>query len=283
MPGIRRHIKIVLIYLAVIVFISCQQPGRNSTGSEFMGEMYHSIAYEANYYVYYHYNTWGGEEEYYEYAKPRLPVKGTIARGYAGDQPMDSDGDYSSNAIHFTPNGSVPYYYGDTEDERTRAMDEILYNPFPITDRGLDTGKKLYTIYCGICHGDNGDGNGYLAREDGGKFPVVPTNLLLSEFVTASNGRIYHAIMYGRNMMGSYRDKLSYEDRWQVIHYVRSLQAKNEKLEYNQLSNTLNDVDVPAGHEIEEMAANQNSDTESTIHDADQDEDHSEQTSEDHH
>ena len=72
-------------------------------------------------------------------------------------------------------------------------------------------------------------------------------NFLLEEFVNASNGRYYHSIIYGKNAMGAYADKLSYEERWQVIHYVRSLQAKELKVEYNQLVNTLNNVDVPAG------------------------------------
>ena len=50
--------------------------------------------------------------------------------------------------------------------------------------------------------------------------------------------------------MGSYKDKISYEERWQVIHYIRSLQAKEKKLTYNQLENTLNEVDVPAGENV---------------------------------
>ena len=40
--------------------------------------------------------------------------------------------------------------------------------------------------------------------------------------------------MYGKNVMGSYKDKISYEERWQVIHYIRSLQAKDKKLEYSE-------------------------------------------------
>ena len=47
--------------------------------------------------------------------------------------------------------------------------------------------------------------------------------------------------------MGAYKDKLSFEERWNVIHYIRSLQAKELKLEYNQMANTLNNVDRPAG------------------------------------
>jgi len=66
-------------------------------------------------------------------------------------------------------------------------------------------------------------------------------------FTEASNGRYYHAIMYGKNKMGAYKDKIGYEERWQVIHYIRSLQAKELKKEYNQIVNTLNSVDKPAG------------------------------------
>lgn len=217
--------------VAICLLASCQQPGVNSAGSEYMPDMAHSVAYEANYYSYYYYNTWGSEDEYYKFASPRQPVAGTIPRGIADA----------------TQIGSLTYDYEDTEEERTRAMNEIVKNPLPITDEGLAQGKELYDVMCGICHGDKGDGLGYLVREDGGKYPAAPANFLLEEHLNASNGRYYHAIMYGKNVMGSYKDKLSYNERWNVIHYIRSLQAKELKKEYNQLSNTLNDIDVPAG------------------------------------
>ena len=252
----------------MMCFFACQQPGKNSTGSEYFSDMGHSVAYEANYFSYYYYNTWGSKDDYHKMAQPRVPVTGTIARGYAGDMaPSDS---YSSNEMAHSPNGSVPYYYENTEEERTRAMSEIINNPFHITDDGLAEGKELYDIYCGICHGDKGDGGGYLAREDGGKLPVVPANLLLDEFVAASNGRYYHAIMYGKNMMGNYDGKLSYEERWQVIHYIRSLQASNAGLEYNQYANTLNTIDVPAGDIVVEDTEPMNGE-----HTTDEDSDHS--------
>jgi len=50
--------------------------------------------------------------------------------------------------------------------------------------------------------------------------------------------------------MGAYNDKLSYEERWQVIHYVRSLQAKESKLAYDHLTNTLDDYATPGGAEV---------------------------------
>jgi len=240
MMDIKENIRYIVLYIIVALFFACQQPGGNNTGSEYMPDMGHSIAYEANHYNYYYQNTWGSEDDYYKYAKPRKPVSGTIPRGYAGGAHASDTG------IAFAPNGAVPYYYGDNDDERLRASAELINNPYPITEAGLATGKDLYTVFCGICHGDKGDGAGYLVR-DGGAYPVQPANFLLPEFIEASNGQYYHAIEYGKNKMGAYKDKLSYEERWQVIHYIRSLQAKELKLEYSQLTNTLNSIDRPAG------------------------------------
>jgi len=232
----------ILSFAACLIWLaSCQAPGKNSTGSEYMPDMGHSMAYEANLYTYYYNNTWGGEDEYYKFAQPGLPVQGTVPRN-------SSDPGLSNNSISI-PNlvGTSTYPYEDTEEERTRATNELIKNPYPITDIGLEKGKELYTIFCATCHGDKGDGAGYLVRDDGGKYPVQPANFLLEEHLNASNGRYYHAIMHGKNLMGSYADKINTEERWQVIHWIRALQAKELKKEYSQNLNTLNDIDEPAG------------------------------------
>ncbi|HMG14402.1 MAG TPA: cytochrome c, partial [Saprospiraceae bacterium] len=126
--------------------------------------------------------------------------------------------------------------------ERTRAMKEITKNPFPITPNALERGKDLFVIYCGICHGEKGDGAGYLVRDNGGKYPAQPANFVSDPFITSSEGRYYHAIMHGKNTMGSYADKLSYEERWDVIHYIRSLQSGVKSLVYNENENTFNNA-----------------------------------------
>ena len=249
---------LVFAVFIALVFGACRTAGGDNPGKEYMPDMFHSIAYEANYYDYYSFNTWGSEEDYYKMAKPREPVAGTIPRGYAGVYfAQDASGEKSVmnnltggshlTAISVPVNGSVPYYYEDTEEERTRATAEIINNPYPITTDGLATGKNLYLIYCGVCHGEKGDGNGYLVAEENtnAKYQAQPANFLTDDFVTSSNGRYYHSIMYGKNVMGAYADKLSYKERWQVIHYIRSLQAKEKKLAYNENENTLNAVEVP--------------------------------------
>lgn len=248
---------LILVFALAFMLQSCQRPGGNSPGSEFMPDMGHSVAYEANYYNYYYNNTWGSEEDYYDFAKPKKPVPGTVPRTSSANISIPND-------IHVTA-----YEYDDSEEGRTRAMNEIIDNPYEITDAAISNGKELYNLYCGICHGDKGDGNGYLVRDDGGVYPVQPATFLTDEFVAASNGRYYHSIMVGRNLMGSYIDKLNTKERWDVIHYIRSLQAKNLKLEYNQYKNTLNSVDRPAGDIVIEEAADHDEAEESHDHDGD--------------
>lgn len=265
----------ILIGLAVIVLQACSPAEGDFAGSEYMPDMGHSVAIEANVFNYYYLNTWDSASvlKLKELSNPRLPVKGTIPRGYAGvrfaqnstaqNAMLDRlNGATSTSEMNVPINGSVPYYYEDTEEERTRAINEIIDNPYPITTAGLDKGEELYTIFCGVCHGEKGDGVGYLVSEDNPNaiYPAAPANFLLDEFINSSNGRYYHSIIYGKNVMGGYADKLSYEERWQVIHYIRSLQAMEKKLEYSEAANTLNSVYGTPGSEFQ-VLANQISDT----------------------
>jgi len=263
-----KHIVFVAL-IAVMLLNACSPAEDNFTGSEYMPDMAHSIAYEANIYNYYYHNTWDSAStvKLKELSEPRLPVKGTIPRGYAGvqfaggearaDVMKNLNGEGSLNAIAVPLNGSVPYYYEDTEEGRLQAMAEIIENPFPITEGGLARGKELYDIYCGICHGEKGDGLGYLVDEKNPnvKYPAAPAVLISDDITGSSNGRLYHAILYGRNLMGAHADKLGYEERWQVIHYVRSLQAKEKKLKYDADENTLNAAFGTPASQIPQMAA----------------------------
>lgn len=246
----------IIILTAVIVLNACGPAGGEHTGHEYMPDMAHSIAYESNVYNKYYLNTWDDESvmKRKSLSNPKLPVSGTIPRGYAGyaaATAADYEEVYTSlrggtntHSIAIPFNGHVPYHYSDTEEERTRASKDIVSNPFPISAGGLARGKQLYTSQCAICHGEKADGNGYLVSEENPnvKYPAAPANFMQDTFYLASNGRFYHAIMYGKNVMGAYADKLSFEERWQVIHYIRSLQAKTTSKQYAADANTFNPV-----------------------------------------
>jgi mono/diheme cytochrome c family protein len=80
-------------------------------------------------------------------------------------------------------------------------------------------GKQNFDIYCAICHGATGDGQGTLVKNE--KFLGVPNY----KDRDISDGSIYHVIMYGRNMMGSHASQLKEKERWQVVQYVDKLRA----------------------------------------------------------
>lgn len=256
-----KDLRILVLSLTLAALLVACTPDDNYTGSEYMPDMAHSLALEANTYNYYYYNTWDKEStvELSKLVYPRTVPNGTVPRGYAEaytpgmkapsspDDAMLMRGSMVNaehmNAISVPTSGHVPYYFDDSAEGRLAAIAELTDNPFPITDEGMDRAKFLYETFCGICHGEKGNGLGYLYNEDenkNAKYPLAPANFLNDEFLAASNGRYYHAIMYGYNAMGAYKDKISYEERWQVIHYIRGLQAKEKGLEYNQASNTLN-------------------------------------------
>ena len=237
---------IIAATMTAFAFESCAPANKNSPGHEYMPDMAHSIAYEPNRIDEYSLHTWNDKSVRTVtelWGTPRQPIKGTIPRGSVGISAHGSSEDYEmmlkgvgNRGISTPINGNVPYYYADNDNERIRATKEIVMNPYPITKKSLAKGKELWVIYCGICHGEKCAGNGYLVSEENpnAKYPAQPANLLLDTFVNGNNGRLYHAIMYGKNVMGNYADKLSYEERWDVIHYIRSCQASEKKLQYDE-------------------------------------------------
>ena len=237
------------------LFSVCSPAGENKTGHEYMPDMYHPVGYEANQYSAYYWNHWDDAKNTFsksELSQPHSKVAGTIPRGYTAVYYGDASaidvvrGKNAHNAIAAPVNGQAPFYYENNEDDRLRCEAEMVSNPFPITKEGLERAKPLYNIYCGICHGEKGDDQGWLVSMPDTKYPAQPKNLIGDDMIAAGNGRFYFGIMYGKNVMGGYKDKLSFEERWQVIHYIRSLQANAKSLEYSETANTLSNVEKPA-------------------------------------
>lgn len=226
--------SLATVCLASLLLWSCGRAGGENTGSEYMPDMTHSIAYEANYSSYYYNNTWDGEEVYRAYAGPRKPVKGTVARGYLPSKYQKLE-DYRTSAdeLHVTL------------QEKVRGMmmaDASIQNEVKPTskaelEKALAQGAHLYSINCQVCHGEELDGNGVLYNEGAGKYSAKPANLVNEEFTTATDGRFLNAILHGKGMMQSHADKMSPMERWKVIHYIRSKQAEKNGTEYNPVGN----------------------------------------------
>lgn len=101
----------------------------------------------------------------------------------------------------------------------------------------LEHGRERYTIYCAPCHGALGDGNGITKQYGMGATPTYHDDRLRN----ISEGEILNTILHGKGNMLPYADKLSIEDRWAVIAYVRALQRAH--------NGTV--ADVPAAHKSE--------------------------------
>ena len=96
-----------------------------------------------------------------------------------------------------------------------------LRNPVARTSESINRGADRYAIYCAVCHGEGGAGDGPVAVSLGG----TVRNLLGDDVRRFSDGRIYTAIRHGFGLMPGYGHVLTIEDRWNVVNYVRVLQG----------------------------------------------------------
>lgn len=110
------------------------------------------------------------------------------------------------------------------EDEhfRTGQIDGEYAEGFPmIVSRSLmKRGQDRYEIFCSACHGGVGDGQG-ITSEYG---MAVVADFHTERLYEVPEGQIFETITDGRGLMGGYKDKLTPEDRWAVIAYMRALQ-----------------------------------------------------------
>lgn len=129
----------------------------------------------------------------------QTPVPGTIARG------------------------DLPLEYTATPQDAARAGEELT-SPFPVNDPAhVARGEFLFTNMCQHCHGAGALGDGPVTKRG---FPPPPS-LLAVHARTIKDGQIFHILTYGQGNMPAHASQFSREDRWNLVAYVRSLQAKN--------------------------------------------------------
>ncbi len=117
------------------------------------------------------------------------------------------------------PVGGEAFFYGPGRDEAERAGRELA-NPLPRTDAVLARGAKVYQTFCAVCHGTGGQGDGPII----GRFPNPPS-LLADRARSLPDGALYHVITMGQGIMAPYPVQVRPDDRWAVIHHIRSLQG----------------------------------------------------------
>ena len=108
--------------------------------------------------------------------------------------------------------------------------EDITEFPIPITKADIERGQARFNVYCTPCHGRLGDGNGMVVMRGFRQPPSYYSQRLMD----APVGHFYDVISNGFGAMASYASRVTTDDRWRVIAYIRALQLSE--------SATLNDV-----------------------------------------
>ena len=178
-------VNIAVTILVILSVTSCFD--KKKPNYRYMPNMYTSLAVETY-----------SEHELLPNGQAALtPVKGTISRGW------------------------MPYEYENTLEGKALATKELKM-PLAVNEENLTKGKELFNIYCAICHGNKGDGQGTLVKRE--KFLGIPS--LADKGRNITEGDIYHVMMYGLNSMGSYASQTNEKERWQITMHALDLKSK---------------------------------------------------------
>jgi mono/diheme cytochrome c family protein len=186
----------------------------------------------------------------------RTPVEGTVARGYlrtdkqlftgqndkaqgntnasAGrgeqaDAKANAQRSLSSNSsgaanmlsgIMDTPTGSTSQTGAGGAQAAAGDASDAEDFPFPVTAQVMQRGQERYQIFCAMCHGATGDGDGMIVRRGFRQPPSYHQDSLRQARV----GHFFRVITEGYGAMPSYRSQVPVQDRWAIIAYVRALQ-----------------------------------------------------------
>ena len=96
--------------------------------------------------------------------------------------------------------------------------------PFPVTAQVLARGQERFNIYCAICHGATGYGDGMIVRRGYRRPPSYHTDQLRQ----APVGHFFDVITNGWGAMPDYAAQIPVQDRWAIIAYVRALQLSQQ-------------------------------------------------------
>ena len=103
--------------------------------------------------------------------------------------------------------------------------------PMPIDRAALERGRQRFEIYCSMCHGSSGYGDGMIVQRGF----VKPPSLHDERLRNAAPGYFVEVITNGFGAMYSYNDRVSPEDRWKIVAYMKTLQL-SRRVEVASLS-----------------------------------------------
>ncbi len=157
----------------------------------------------------------------------RMPVAGTVPRGYlkqdkhlyTGKKDQPGKG---ATAVTTTQIPMLVQQNSTATASPPAAMypDVVETFPFPVTNEVVKRGQERYNIFCGMCHGPTGFGDGMIVRRGFKRPPSFHTDQLRQ----APVGHFFDVMTNGWGAMPSYAAMVPVTDRWAIVSYIRALQ-----------------------------------------------------------
>jgi len=95
---------------------------------------------------------------------------------------------------------------------------KTMKNPIAMGDASTKAGLPLYTKNCASCHGKTGLGDGVKARA----LKTFPGDFSKDAYQKQTDGEHFYKTKFGRDEMPKYEGKLSDDDIWNTINYMRT-------------------------------------------------------------
>ena len=163
----------------------------------------------------------------------RQPIEGTVPRGFLRTDTEYFTGKKSGRSAQSA--GAQPSPQSITGTQQTVAgavpnaqanafADDVDTFPFPITKETVQRGRERYEIFCSVCHGLTGNGDGMIVRRGFRRAASFNDDRLRQ----APVGHFFDAITNGWGAMPSYSSQIPVQDRWAIIAYVRALQLSQQ-------------------------------------------------------
>jgi mono/diheme cytochrome c family protein len=152
-------------------------------------------------------------------AKPLRPSE-RFDDGNSSRPQVEGTVEYNRGILAATSSGVA----GREREAGRLAAERAAAIPYPITMELLRRGRERFDIYCAPCHSRLGDGDGMIARRG---FPHPPS-YHIDRLRNAPDRHFYDVMTNGYGVMYPYRDRVSPEDRWAIVAYIRALQLSQD-------------------------------------------------------
>ncbi len=144
--------------------------------------------------------------------------EGTVARGLLKENKALHTGKIDNPNLNVQVETTLTPTGNTLVTSFPNAIDEF---PVPVTKELVDRGQDRFNIYCIVCHGPVGNGDGMIVRRGFVKPPTYHDDRLRN----APVGHFFDVITNGWGRMSSYSTQLPAADRWAVVAYIRALQV----------------------------------------------------------